>query len=244
MFGDYIEAFDSNLVDVVQFTGVAILVLGFSNFIWVPIQNFYGRRPVLIFSSAVCFASSVWRARANSYGSFMGACVLNGLGAGPAETAQPTIIADIMFLHERGRYNTLYFFVYFGSLTAGPIISGPMAKYVGWRSFWWFNTGVLGFVTLACIFFFPETRYSRTTERVQSIVSSSPLKASTEQVEEKKVSALRENINQDLERAAAPIASHPNIEPDTVITKTQTHRDPWLHRGKALKAAMEAFPIP
>lgn len=34
MFGDYIEAFDSNLTDVVQFTGVAILVLGFSNFFW------------------------------------------------------------------------------------------------------------------------------------------------------------------------------------------------------------------
>jgi hypothetical protein len=34
MFGDYIVAFDSNLTDVVQFTGVAILVLGFSNFIW------------------------------------------------------------------------------------------------------------------------------------------------------------------------------------------------------------------
>lgn len=34
MFGDYIEAFHSNLADVVQFTGVAILVLGFSNFIW------------------------------------------------------------------------------------------------------------------------------------------------------------------------------------------------------------------
>lgn len=34
MFGDYIQAFDSNLADVVQFTGIAILVLGFSNFIW------------------------------------------------------------------------------------------------------------------------------------------------------------------------------------------------------------------
>ena len=34
MFGDYIEAFDSDLASVVQFTGVAILVLGFSNFIW------------------------------------------------------------------------------------------------------------------------------------------------------------------------------------------------------------------
>ena len=34
MFGDYIAAFNSNLTNVVQFTGVAILVLGFSNFIW------------------------------------------------------------------------------------------------------------------------------------------------------------------------------------------------------------------
>lgn len=34
MFDDYIEAFDSNLADVVQFTDATILVLGFSNFIW------------------------------------------------------------------------------------------------------------------------------------------------------------------------------------------------------------------
>lgn len=34
MFGDYIQAFNRDLTDVVQFTGVAILVLGFSNFIW------------------------------------------------------------------------------------------------------------------------------------------------------------------------------------------------------------------
>ena len=34
MFPQLIEAFDSDLTDVVQFTGVAILVLGFSNFIW------------------------------------------------------------------------------------------------------------------------------------------------------------------------------------------------------------------
>lgn len=45
MFGDYIEAFGHDLADVVQFTGVAILVLGFSNFIWyahtAPILEFY-----------------------------------------------------------------------------------------------------------------------------------------------------------------------------------------------------------
>lgn len=34
MFPQLIHAFKSNLTDVIQFTGVAILVLGFSNFIW------------------------------------------------------------------------------------------------------------------------------------------------------------------------------------------------------------------
>jgi len=76
MFGDYIKAFDSNLTDVVQFTGIAILVLGFSNFIWVPLMMCFGRRPIVIMSSVLCFASAIWRARANTYGSFMGACVL------------------------------------------------------------------------------------------------------------------------------------------------------------------------
>src|SRR6266498_411244 len=100
----------------------------------VPIQTSFGRRPVLLFSTLICLASNIWRAKAKTYSSFMGACVLNGIGAGPAEvryrdtplifmcntnnnqTAQPTIIADVMFLHERGAYNTLYFTFYFGSL--------------------------------------------------------------------------------------------------------------------------------
>lgn len=129
-----IEAFDSNLNDVIQFTGVAILVLGFSNFIWyavqfvylfiiriliddrVPLSTSFGRRPVYLASLSICFGSAIWRAKAQTYGSFMGACVLNGIAAGPAETIQPNVIADVMFLHERGAYQTLYFAFYFGSL--------------------------------------------------------------------------------------------------------------------------------
>ena len=107
MFPQLIEAFDSNLTDVVQFTGIAILVLGFSNFIWyvslislpfqeqfvyssdrVPISTSFGRRPVYLISLLVCFASSIWRAKAQTYSSFMGACVLNGIGAGPAEASR------------------------------------------------------------------------------------------------------------------------------------------------------------
>ena len=105
MFPQLIEAFDSNLNAVVQFSGIAILVLGFSNFIWyvsyneicpnpraaintslrVPLSTSFGRRPVYLASLLICFGSAIWRAKAKTYGSFMGACVLNGIGAGPAE---------------------------------------------------------------------------------------------------------------------------------------------------------------
>lgn len=161
MFEHYIVEYDRSLADVVQFTGVAILVLGFSNFIWVPMATCFGRRPVAILSSIVCVISSIWRAKATTYDSFMGACVLNGLGAGPCETLMPQVISDIIFLHDRGKYQTLYFSLYFISLMVGPIISGAMADHRGAASFWWFNTAILLFTLVLCIFFFPETRYHR-----------------------------------------------------------------------------------
>jgi MFS family permease len=73
MFPAYIEDFNSNLEDVIQFTGIAILVLGFSNFVWIPILNCFGRRPCLILSTVICLGAQIWRAQATSYGSFMGA---------------------------------------------------------------------------------------------------------------------------------------------------------------------------
>jgi hypothetical protein len=53
---------------------------------------------------------------------------LNGLGAGPAETAQPTIIADVIFLHDRGKYQTLYFAFYFAAL----MVFSPMLLIIPW----------------------------------------------------------------------------------------------------------------
>jgi len=50
----------------------------------------------------------------------MGACILNGLGAGPAETLTPAVVTDIFFLHDRGKWNTLYWVVYMVSIDMSP----------------------------------------------------------------------------------------------------------------------------
>jgi MFS family permease len=79
----------------------------------------------------------------------------------PAETIQPAVIADIFFLHDRGKWNTLYWVVYMGSLMVAPIISGAMAQHVGWRNFWWLNVALLGTAAVMVAVMFPETKFDR-----------------------------------------------------------------------------------
>ncbi|KAJ4168713.1 hypothetical protein NW754_010641 [Fusarium falciforme] len=166
MFGYLMEDYNTSLTNVIQFTGVTILVLGFSNFFWVPVSTSFGRRPVLIFSQIVCLASHVWRAKATTYNGFMGAAIVSGIGAGPGETIQPSVIADIFFLHDRGKWNTMYWVLYTGALIVAPIIAGAMADHTGWPSFWWLNAAMTAASLIIIIFGFPETMFSRdeTTE--------------------------------------------------------------------------------
>ncbi|KAF5706930.1 HOL1 substrate-H+ antiporter [Fusarium mundagurra] len=204
MFPDYIEAFHCSLADAVQFTGVCILVLGFSNFI--------------------CF---------------MGACVLNGIGAGPAESIQPAVIADIFFLHDRGKWNTLYWVVYMGSLMIGPIVGGSMALNVGWRNFWWFNVALGAVVVIYIIFLFPETKWhrphpneiiveTRANEKTEGSANASHAEASTS-------GGITEHDASTEKEGAAP-------EGFADLSASETAaRDPYLGRGKPAKWQFRFF---
>ncbi|KAL1638620.1 hypothetical protein SLS58_008738 [Diplodia intermedia] len=241
-FEYYMEDFHCSLADAIQFTGVCILVLGFSNFVWVPISSSFGRRPVLFFSTLICFASAIWRAEAKSYSSFMGAAVVNGIGAGPAETMQPAIIADIFFLHDRGKWNTMYWVAYMGSLMVGPIISGSMALHAGWRSFWWLNAGLLGLGCVLVAFLYPETKYPRPHEHALNTHTAGTKAASLSPApSEEKTNATA------IEFADGPATTNNAIEQipthntttaaagrDLEATPT-AQRDPWLNRGSPSK---------
>ncbi|KAH3904389.1 hypothetical protein HBH56_235380 [Parastagonospora nodorum] len=227
MFPAYIKDFKTDLAGAVQFTGVCILVLGFSNFIWAPISSSFGRRPVFLVSQLINFGSSIWRARANTYGSFMGACVLNGIGAGPAETTMPEVIADIFFLHDRGKWNTLYWVVYMGSLMVGPIISGAMTETVGWRNFWWFNTALLGLSFLMVVFMFPETRYLRKFPGdTETSTSGSSLDEKIQEQRTEETTTADGNVIEHVKTAESVL---PGAK-DLTVSETAA-RDPFLGKG-------------
>ncbi|KAJ4295358.1 hypothetical protein N0V90_007370 [Kalmusia sp. IMI 367209] len=246
-FPALMSAFECGLADAVQFTGVCILVLGFSNFLWVPISTSFGRRPVYLLSQLINFGSSIWRAKATSYGSFMGACVVNGIGAGPAETIMPAVIADIFFLHDRGKWNTLYWVVYMGSLMVGPIINGAMVENTGWRSFWWFNTGLLGLSFLMVVFMFPETKFHRAHD-VSAIAESDTTKGSlVDPSTEKTHASHNDNIddaesNGETEKIRhVPTAGSALPNTDGLTREETAARDPYLGKGTPSKQQWKVF---
>lgn len=235
-FPYYMQDFDCSLADAIQFTGVSILVLGFSNFIWVPLSTSFGRRGVMLTSQIICLGSMIWRAEARTYNSFMGACVLNGIGAGPAESIQPSVIADIYFLHDRGFWNTIYWTFYMGSLMVGPIINGAMAYNLGQRSFWWFNVALILASIILIAFGFPETKWHR-AHPDEIAENSSELKPSPTHSTEK-VSAT--------EAVESHVLAHANTHQtnDTMPGLSQSEtaaRDPYLGKGYPCKSQFAFF---
>lgn len=119
-----------------------------------------------------------------------------------------------MFLHERGAYNTLYFTFYFGSLMVGPIVAGPMAERIGWRSFFWLNVGLLGLSLLFLIFLFPETKWHRVHPNEVPHAEQQGVTITDESEPEKPVQVIqRENAE----------------------VESTTASDPYLHRGSPSK---------
>lgn len=115
-----------------------------------------------------------------------------------------------------------------------------MAQNTGWRNFWWFNTAVLGFTLVCCIFLFPETKFNRGVIPDQSLAPDLPAskKGSAEQVE-----GLPTNNGTAVTDHADPEKGVPvqpqqpiTVEPGEKLSRVHTHQDPYLGRGKPSKA--------
>ncbi|KAB5513219.1 major facilitator superfamily domain-containing protein, partial [Coniochaeta sp. 2T2.1] len=155
-------------------TGVCVLALGYANFFIVPLSNIFGRRFASISMGLLCVGSSIWVALAKSYGSLLGARILNGFATATSETLMVQVIADLFFLHERGRWMGVYFTMYFFGLFIGPIVAGNIAAVHGWRSFFWLSLALSVFCLLTLVFLFPETKFHRADPAVVSAVPSAP----------------------------------------------------------------------
>lgn len=152
---------NKNASQVALLTGVMVIALGYTNFVIIPCAHIFGRRPTMIVCCIITLATDIWMAAAGSYWSFMGARLVNGFGTGANESMLPLVVADMFFLHQRGKYVGIYFYAFFIGLMIGPIIAGNIAARVSWRWFFWVCVIAQAINLLGLIFAFPETRFNR-----------------------------------------------------------------------------------
>ncbi|KAI0486452.1 major facilitator superfamily domain-containing protein [Xylaria cf. heliscus] len=142
------------------FTSTA-LVQGTGNFLWVPLTNKFGRRPVYLISYAIYLAAAIWLIYERHFHRFLIGRILLGFGSGAAETLAPITIADIFFLHERGAIMALYTSFLSIGVAFGILIDGLIVINNSWRVIYEVASALVALVFLLAFFTFPETAFIR-----------------------------------------------------------------------------------
>ncbi|KAF2254809.1 MFS general substrate transporter [Trematosphaeria pertusa] len=152
-----------------------ILVLGLFNFFWVPLANYFGKRPVFVFASLLLCLCYVWGAVATSFKSLLWSNIIAAFAGSSTEALGAAIVNDLYYLHERGSKMGIYMNAISGGNTLGPLICGFVVQSLGWRWHKWIAVILTAVNFVAVLLFVPETRYHRdaTTPGISNNISAS-----------------------------------------------------------------------
>ncbi|KAL3482218.1 MFS general substrate transporter [Aspergillus californicus] len=133
--------------------------LGLGSVLLLPFALKFGRRPLYLFSTVVQLGMTIWFAKTQTVVDLMISNILQCFFASLAESIVQMTIADVFFVHQRGRMNTLYVWVWLFTTYLGPLIAGFVAKGQGWRWVWWWNVIIFGISIFVVAFGYEETKY-------------------------------------------------------------------------------------
>lgn len=131
----------------------------------------YGKRPGLLFSMTCAFIGSIWAGAAKSYGSLVGARVLQGMSMSFFESIMFSIIGDMYYVHERGTRMAVYVSMLSGVSNLPVLVAGKVDESLGRRWIFWLLSIFVGICYVLCILLAWETAYNR--EEIYNIDNSS-----------------------------------------------------------------------
>ncbi|PYI27686.1 MFS general substrate transporter, partial [Aspergillus indologenus CBS 114.80] len=137
--------------------GCAGLAVG--SLVLIPFALKFGRRPLYLFSTVVQFGICIWSAKIQTVGDLMAVNVIQCFFASLAEAIVQMTIADLFFVHQRGRMNALYVWTWLLSTYLGILVAGFVADGLGWRWIWWLNAIICGVTIFVVAFGYEETKF-------------------------------------------------------------------------------------
>ncbi|KAF9888812.1 hypothetical protein FE257_008181 [Aspergillus nanangensis] len=136
-----------------------------------PVAQRYGRRPIYILSTILQLGVGVWASKIQTVPDLMLINAFNcGLGA-LAEAIVQMTIADMFFVHQRGRTTSMYAWIVASANSLAPTAAGYITTGQGWRWVWIWVTILLGVCFVLFFFLYEETKFTR-------IIDGTPLDTS------------------------------------------------------------------
>jgi MFS family permease len=159
------QEFDKSVAETSDLLLWPILVLGAFNFFWVPLANYFGKRPVFVLTSGLLCGCFVWGAVAGSFESLLWSNIVAAFAGSSTEALGASIVNDLYFLHERGAKMGVYMNFISGGNTLGPLVCGFVITGLSWRWHKWIAVILTGVNFVTVLLFVPETRYYREENR-------------------------------------------------------------------------------
>ncbi len=165
MLGMFLGAVDQTIVATAlpvmagELHGIALMSWAVSGYlltataatpIYGKLSDLYGRRPMFLI--AVCFflLGSIGGGLAQTMGQLIAARAIQGLGGGGLISLAMTIVADIVPVRERGRYQAYFSGVWSLATLGGPVLGGFLVDVLSWRWVFWINLPIAVLSLLIC----------------------------------------------------------------------------------------------
>ncbi|GAB7353825.1 hypothetical protein MBLNU459_g4198t1 [Dothideomycetes sp. NU459] len=156
-----VKTFHIDFTQVTLLTGYQLAAVGSVGVFVSALCHKFGKRPGVVISMAFALIGTIWGGAAKSYGSLVGARVVQGVGVPFFESVMFAVIGDLYFVHERGVRVAALTVAISGLSNLPAVLSGLITTDLGWRWMFWMLTIFLAiFFVLVCLLGW-ETAYTR-----------------------------------------------------------------------------------
>ncbi|GAB5585346.1 hypothetical protein Unana1_00246 [Umbelopsis nana] len=145
---------DFNASDQIGWVGISYMLTSTVSMpLYGRFADIFGRKPVFLFAVIVFLAGSIISGASQNMDMLIAFRAVQGLGAGGIMSMVMIIIADLVSLRDRGKYQGLIGASFGIASVVGPLLGGAFTDRATWR--WCFYINVpIGAITLAVIILF------------------------------------------------------------------------------------------
>ena len=150
-------------VHLTRANNISIIMCGASGIVWMPLFNYWGRIPVLFWSSLMGLFFTLGCVLAPTFNVYYALRALQGLTQSVGQTVGLAFIKDMFFLHEHARKIGIWYSIFILSPVCGPLFGNfIMGGLEDWHPIFWLVFAWSSYLLCMIICFGDESYWNRT----------------------------------------------------------------------------------